>query len=169
MKALIYITMFLMSGIWFSSCKTSRNIEMHKQVDYSREFQYLRNVIESLRLDVNKQTKITSKKLSDLKIENKTVDLSPLDSLGKQYPIRESTTTASKKEQENMKIDETMLLTMQLFSNRLDTISNKVDAMLDQKEKLVELSWWNLHKLDVYAAAFGLIIIGFKIYKVGKK
>lgn len=40
--------------------------------------------------------------------------------------------------------------------------------MLDQKEKLVELSWWNLHKLDVYAAAFGLIIIGFKIYKVGK-
>jgi hypothetical protein len=142
---------------------------MHKQVDYSREFQYLRNVIESLRLDVNKQTKITSKKLSDLKIENKTVDLSPPDSLGKQYPIRESTTTASKKEQENMKIDETMLLTMQLFSNRLDTISNKVDAMLDQKEKLVELSWWNLHKLDVYAAAFGLIIIGFKIYKVGKK
>ena len=169
MKALIYITMFLMSGIWFSSCKTSSNIEMHKQVDYSREFQYLRNVIESLRLDVNKQTKITSKKLSDLKIENKTVDLSPPDSLGKQYPIRESTTTASKKEQENMKIDETMLLTMQLFSNRLDTISNKVDAMLDQKEKLVELSWWNLHKLDVYAAAFGLIIIGFKIYKVGKK
>lgn len=160
--------MFLMSGIWFASCKTSRNIEMHKQVDYSREFQYLRNVIESLRLDVNKQTKITSKKLSDLKIENKTVDLSPPDSLGKQYPIRESTTTASKKEQENMKIDETMLLTMQLFSNRLDTISNKVDAMLDQKEKLVELSWWNLHKLDVYAAAFGLIIIGFKIYKVGK-
>ena len=156
MKALIYITMFLMSGIWFSSCKTSRNIEMHKQVDYSREFQYLRNVIESLRLDVNKQTKITSKKLSELKIENKTVDLSPPDSLGK-------------KEQENMKIDETMLLTMQLFSNRLDTISNKVDAMLDQKEKLVELSWWNLHKLDVYAAAFGLIIIGFKIYKVGKK
>ena len=100
---------------------------------------------------------------------HKTVDLSPPDSLGKQYPIRESTTTASKKEQENMKIDETMLLTMQLFSNRLDTISNKVDAMLDQKEKLVELSWWNLHKLDVYAAAFGLIIIGFKIYKVGKK
>jgi hypothetical protein len=155
--------------MWFASCKTSRNIEMQKQVDYSSEFQYLRNVIESLRLDVNKQTKITSKKLSDLKIENKTVDFSPPDSLGKQYPIRESTTTASKKEQENMKIDETMLLTMQLFSNRLDTISNKVDAMLDQKEKLVELSWWNLHKLDVYAAAFGLIIIGFKIYKVGKK
>lgn len=169
MKTLIYITMFLISGMWFASCKTSRNIEMQKQVDYSSEFQYLRNVIESLRLDVNKQTKITSKKLSDLKIENKTVDFSPPDSLGKQYPIRESTTTASKKEQENMKIDETMLLTMQLFSNRLDTISNKVDAMLDQKEKLVELSWWNLHKLDVYAAAFGLIIIGFKIYKVGKK
>lgn len=41
MKALIYITIFLMSGIWLSSCKTSRNIDIQKQVDYSGEFQYL--------------------------------------------------------------------------------------------------------------------------------
>ena len=169
MKTLIYITMFLISGMWFASCKTSRNIEMQKQVDYSREFQYLRNVIESLRLDVNKQTKITSKKLSDLKIENKTVDLSPPDSLGKQYPIRESTTTASKKEQENMKIDETMLLTMQLFSNRLDTISNKVNALLNQRGKVIELSWWDLYKDKVYCYVIGLILAGWLVYKLRNK
>ena len=38
MKMLIYITMFLMSGIWFTSCKTSHSIESQKQIDYSGIF-----------------------------------------------------------------------------------------------------------------------------------
>lgn len=71
-----------MSGIWLSSCKTSRNIDTQKQIDYSGDFLYLRNLIESLRLDVNKQTKITTDKLRDLKIENTTVYLSAPDSQG---------------------------------------------------------------------------------------
>lgn len=169
MKALIYVTMFLMSGIWFSSCKTSRNIEMHKQVDYSREFQYLRNVIESLRLDVNKQTKITSKKLSDLKIENKTVYLSSPDSTGKQYPIKESTTTASKQDQERTEVDETLSIALQQFSNRLDSLSYKVDAVLNQKETVIELSWWDLHKDKVYIGTIALIGVGWMVRKPNKK
>ena len=95
-----------MSGIWFTSCKTSRNIETQKQIDYSGDFLHLQNLIESLRLDVNKQTKVTTDKLSDLKIENTTVYLSPPDSTGKQYPVKESTTTASKQEQERTEISE---------------------------------------------------------------
>lgn len=163
MKRLIYIlAMLLMSGVWLSSCKTSRNMEIEKQIDYSGDFLYLRNLLESLRLDVNKQTKITSEKLSDLKIENKVVDFSPPDSTGKQYPTRESTTTASKQERENTEINETLLVTMQQFSNQLDSISNKVDAVLNQKETVVELSWWDLHKDKVYMAIiFLIIIVGF--------
>lgn len=161
MKMLIYITIFLMSGIWFTSCKTSRNIEAQKQIDYSREFQYLRNVIESLRLDVNKQTKVTTDKLSDLKMENKTVYLSAPDSSGKQYHIKESTTTASKQDQERVEVDETLSITLQQFSNRLDTINNKVNALLNQREKVVELSWWDLHKDKVYCYVIGLILAGW--------
>ena len=160
MKALIYITIFLMSGIWFTSCKTSRNIETQKQIDYSGDFLYLRNLIESLRLDVNKQTKITTDKLSDLKIENTTVYLSPPDSTGKQYHIKESTTTASKKDQERTEVDETLSITLERFSNRLDSLSGKVDAMLNQKETVVELSWWDLHKDEIYVGIIVLIIIG---------
>lgn len=156
MKALIYITMFLMSGIWLSSCKASRNMETEKQIDYSGEFQYLRNMIESLQMNVNKQTKITTDKLSDLKIENKTVYLSLPDSTGKQYPVKESTTTASKQDQERTEVDETLSITLQQFSNRLDTISNKVNVLLNQKEAVVELSWWDLHKDKVY---IGIIIL----------
>lgn len=155
-----------MSGIWFTSCKTSRNIETQKQIDYSREFQYLRNVIESLRLDVNKQTKITTDKLSDLKIENKTVYLSSPDSTGKQYPIKESTTTASKQDQERTEVDETLSITLQQFSNRLDSLSYKVDAVLNQKETVLELSWWDLHKDKVYIGLIFLIIIGGIVFKL---
>ena len=169
MKALIYITIFLMSGIWFTSCKTSRNIETQKQIDYSGDFLYLRNLIESLRLDVNKQTKITTDKLSDLKIENTTVYLSDPDSTGKQYPVKESTTTASKQEQERIEVDETLSITLQQLSNRLDTISNKVNVLLNQKETVVELSWWDLHKDKVYIGIRGLFMLGWLVYRWRKK
>ncbi|MFV0325686.1 MAG: histidine kinase [Bacteroides xylanisolvens] len=169
MKALIYITIFLMSGIWFTSCKTSRNMETEKQIDYSGDFLYLQNLIESLRLDVNKQTKITTDKLSDLKIENKTVYLSPPDSTGKQYTMRESTTTASKQEQERAEVDETLSITLQQFSNRLDSLNYKVDAMLNQKETVVELSWWDLHKDKIYISIIVLIITWMIVNKVRNK
>lgn len=158
-----------MSGIWFTSCKTSRNMETEKQIDYSGDFLYLRNLIESLRLDVNKQTKITTDKLSDLKIENKTVYLSLPDSTGKQYPVKESTTTASKQEQERTEIYETLSITLQQFSNRLDTINNKMNALMNQKEKVIELSWWDLHKDKVYIGIIILIGIGWLIYKKRRK
>lgn len=157
-----------MSGIWFTSCKTSRNMETEKQIDYSGDFLYLQNLIESLRLDVNKQTKITTDKLSDLKIENKTVYLSAPDSSGKQYPVKESTTTASKQDQERVEVDETLSITLQQFSNRLDSLNSKVDAMLNQREKVIELSWWELHKDKIYIGVIVLIIFVVIVDKTKK-
>ena len=169
MKTLIYITIFLMSGIWFTSCKTSRNMETQKQVDYSGELSRIQSIIESLRTDVSKQTKITTDKLSDLKIENKTVYLSLPDSTGKQYPVKESTTTASKQEQERTEVYETLSITLQQFSNRLDMINNKMNALMNQKEKVIELSWWDLHKDKVYIGIIGLFIVGWLIYRIRRK
>lgn len=169
MKALIYITMFLMSGIWLSSCKTSRNIDTQKQVDYSGEFQYLRKVMEELRIGLSKQTKIVNDRLSDLKIENTTVYLSSPDSTGKQHVVKESTTKASKQEQERTGVDETLSINLQQFSNRLDSLSYKVDAMLNQKKKIIELSWWDSHKDKVYYCVIGLILVGWLVYKFRNK
>jgi hypothetical protein len=161
--------MFLMSEIWFASCKASRNIETQKQIDYSGEFQFLRNSIESLKVDVSKQTKITTDKLSDLKVENKTVYLSSPDSTGKQYPVKESITTASKKDQEQTEIDEILSLTLRQFSSRLDSLSYKVDAVLNEKEKVIELSWWDLHIDKIYISIIVLIIIGLIVDKIRDK
>jgi hypothetical protein len=58
---------------------------------------------------------------------------------------------------------------LQQFSNRLDTISNKVNVLLNQKETVVELSWWDLHKDKVYIGIISLIIIGVIINKVRNK
>ena len=170
MRRLVYFLIILLtSAIWLSSCRSSRNMETQKQIDYFGEFSRIQSMIESLRADVSKQTKITTDKLSDLKIENTTVYLSSPDSTGKQYPIKESTTTASKQEQERTEISETLLLTMQQFSNRLDTISNKVDAVLNQKEKIIELSWWDLHKDKVYLSVIVLIIVSWLVCRIRSK
>ena len=169
MKVLIYITIFLMSGIWLSSCKASRNMETEKQIDYSGDFLYLQNLIESLQLDVNKQTKITTDKFSDLKIENTTVYLSAPDSTGKQYPVKESITTTTKQDQERTEVDETLSITLQQLSNRLDTISNKVNVLLNQKETVVELSWWDLHKDKIYIGIIILIGTCWFVCRIRKK
>jgi hypothetical protein len=158
-----------MSGIWLSSCKASRNMETEKQIDYSGDFLYLQNLIESLQLDVNKQTKITTDKFSDLKIENTTVYLSAPDSTGKQYPVKESITTTTKQDQERTEVDETLSITLQQFSNRIDTISNKVNVLLNQKETVVELSWWDLHKDKIYIGIIILIGTCWFVCRIRKK
>lgn len=153
-----------MSGIWLSSCKTSRNMEIQKQVDYSDDFNRIQSIIESLRVDVNKQMKMTTEKLSDLKIENTTVYLSAPDSTGRQYPVKESTTTASRQDKERTEVDETLSVILQQFSNRLDSIDNKVNALLNQKETVIELSWWDLHKNKVYVGII-IFIVGYLMYR----
>ena len=169
MKTLIYLTMFLMSGIWLSSCRSSKNLEKEKQVDYSLDFKRMQSIVESLRIDINKQSQITTDKLSNLKVENKTVYLSLPDSTGKQYPVKESTTTASKDEQERQQVNETYTLVMQQLYTRLDSLDNKINALINEKEKVVELSWWDLHKDKVYCVVIGLMIVGGLIYHIKKK
>lgn len=148
-----------------SSCQASRNMEIQKEIDYSGDFNKIQSVIESLRADVSRQTKITNDRLSNLKLENKTVYLSAPDSTGKQYPVKESTTTATKQDKEHTEVDETLSMTLQQFLNRLDSINNKVNALLNQKETVVELSWWDLHKDKVYIGIIILIVTAWLVYR----
>ena len=80
---------------------------------------------------------------------------------------KESTTTAFRQEQERTEINETLSLTLQQFSNRLDTINSKVNAILSQKEKVVELSWWDLHKDKAYIIIALIIVVGV-VYRRNK-
>ena len=163
LTAIISLLAVIVCCLVCSSCQASRNIETQKQIDYSDDFNRIQNVIQSLRADVSRQTKITNDRLSNLKLENKTVYLSAPDSVGKQHVVKESTTTASKQDQERTEVDETLSITLQQFSNSLDSLNYKVDAVLKQKEKVIELSWWDLHKDKIYVIII-FIAIGVFVY-----
>ena len=45
----------------------------------------------------------------------------------------------------------------------------KVDAVLKQKEKVIELSWWDLHKDKIYIGIIVLIISGWRVSKLRNK
>ena len=50
------------------SCATSKNMERQQQIDYSSELRQLRNSLDSLHMDIDKQSKVTADKLSNLKL-----------------------------------------------------------------------------------------------------
>ena len=159
MKRSLYIfCLLIICLVCLSSCATSKNTDTQKQADYTDDFSRIQKSIESLKADVIKQTQVTTDKLSNLKIENRTVILSPPDSTGRQYPMQESTTTASKDEKENTRIDETVNISIQQLATRIDSLAEKLTALINEKQTVVELSWWDLNKDKIYA---GIIVVLF--------
>lgn len=165
MKALPWILVALL----FISCATPRNSDRDTQIDYSGDFSQVQARIDSLMLNMQLVRKETSEKLSNLKIENKTVFLSPPDSVGKQYPTAISETTANKEEKENKAIDTELNVTIQQLVEEVSELKQQLSAAISEKEKVVEVSWWQLHKVDIYAGVFALILAACLIYKVRKK
>ena len=90
-------------------------MEKQQQIDYSSELQQLRNSLDSLHIDIDKQSKVTADKLSNLKLENKTVYLSMPDSTGKQYPIKQSTTNINKQDTEHTESAETLSISISQY------------------------------------------------------
>lgn len=147
------------------SCATPKNTDRNTQVDYSGALNLMQNQIDSVTYNVRLMRKETSEKLSNLKVENKTVYLSPPDSTGKQYPTAISKTKADKEEEENKTSDTKIETTMQQLVKEVSELKEKVDATVNEKEKVVEVSWWQLYKMDVYAGLVAVIIVIYLVYK----
>lgn len=141
-------------------CVTPKNTDRNTQVDYSNVLQQMQTRMDTLLANMEVQRKETSEKLSNLKIENKTVYLSPPDSTGKQYPTMVSETNASKDEKENKTTETELKVTIQRLVEEVTDLRNELNANVAQKEKVKEVSWWQLHKVDVYAGLFILVIAG---------
>lgn len=148
-------------------CVTPKNTNRNTQVDYSDVLQQMQTRMDTLLANMEVQRKETSEKLSNLKIENKTVYLSPPDSTGKQYPTMVSETNASKDEKENKTTETELKVTIQRLVDEVSDLRNELNANVVQKEKVKEVSWWQLHKVDVYAGLF-ILVLGWLIYKKNK-
>ena len=151
-------------GVILAGCATPKNTDRNTQVDYSNVLQQMQTRMDTLLDNMEVQRKETSEKLSNLKIENKTVYLSPPDSTGKQYPTMVSETNASKDEKENKTTETELKVTIQRLVEEVSDLRNELNANVVQKEKVKEVSWWQLHKMDVYAGLF-MLAIGLLAYK----
>lgn len=150
-------------------CATSKNTNRNTQVDYSNDLQQMQSRMDSLMYNMQMQRKEVSEKLSNLKIENTTTYLSPPDSTGRQYPTQVSETTVNKEEKENKATDTKIEVTMQQLISEVSELKQRMNALTSEKEKVKEVSWWDLHKMDVYAGLFALIFIGWLVYRWRKE
>lgn len=168
MKRLFVVLACICAGITLSGCRSSRNIQSNEHINYSSELQRLRNSLDSLHLDVSRQSQITSDKLSNLKLENTTIYLSQPDSTGKQYPVKQSVTRLNKQEEEHTQEIETLRIAFSFLSSRIDSLSHNINQVIDKQEVIKELSWWDLHKDKIYCCVC-LIIVGTIIWSNVKK
>lgn len=158
---LITLLVLVMSG-----CATPKNTDHTTQIDYSNNFKQMQSRMDSLLLNMKVQRKEMSEKLSNLKIENRTVNLSPPDSTGKQYPTQVSDTSINKEDKETNTTETNIEVTMQKLVKEVSDLKQQLDAAILDKAKIVEVSWWDLHKTDVYVV---LLIVGWCLYKKFKK
>lgn len=167
MKKLPWILIVLLAIL--SGCATPENIDRNVQIDYSNGLHQMQNRMDSLLYNMQLTQKETNEKLSNLQLENKTVYLSVPDSIGRQYPTSVSRTTVNKEEKENKATDTKIEVTMQQLISEVSELKQRMNALISEKEKVKEVSWWDLHKMDVYAGLFALIFIGWLVYRWRKK
>ena len=148
------------------SCKSQETVT-EKQTDYSSYFEKQGQKTDSLFAELKLQQQKTTEKLSNLKVENTTTYYTLPDSAGKQYPVYVSTTTANKDEKVNESMFAELSAEMSRMMEVIDSLTNEVNAAMNQKEEVTELSWWGLHKSGIYSV-IAILIIGFIGYLILK-
>lgn len=157
--------LFLLSA----GCVTPKNINRDTRIDYSDNLRQMQSRMDSLLYNMKLMQRETSERLSNLKIENITTYLSPPDSTGKQYPTVISETKANKEEKENKTTDTKIEVTMQQLVKEVNDLKEQLNAVVSDKEKVKEVSWWQLHKVDLYTILFSLVIVGWLVYRLRNK
>lgn len=160
----------LMCMMLLLSCASPRNTDTESSKDYTEMLNEIRSSITGLENKIDTQSKTTSEKLSNMKIENKTVYLSAPDSTGKQHTTMESTTTATKVDEQK---DETTTRTTELLSvinERIDSLSRKIDSSSRTDVIVKEISFRD--KVTWFASGLisaALLAAGIWIYYRFKK
>ena len=166
MKKLPWILIVLLAIL--SGCATPENIDRNVQIDNSNGLHQMQNRMDSLLYNMQLTQEETNEKLSNLQLENKTVYLSVPDSIGRQYPTSVSQTTVNKEEKEHKTSDMRIEATLKQLITEVDELRQQFNATTLKNEKVEEVSWWQLHKVDMYIIVLGFII-GLKICKTEKK
>lgn len=155
--------------ISLAGCATPMNTDRNTHVDYSQDLQQMQSRMDSLMYNMQMQRKEVSEKLSNLKIENRTVYYSQPDSTGKQYPTQVIETIVNQKDKENKTSDTELNVTIQQLVTEVSDLRQKLDAVMSEKNKVVELSWWDLNKNKVYVSAALLLFLFILIVNLKRR
>lgn len=168
MRRFAYILTAIFLLLVLCACRTSKNTDTTIDARQRDELGRIQTSIDSLEGSISLFRSETMERIANLKVENKTVYYSKPDSAGRQYPTIVSETRSESNEQENRQTDTELQASVATLSVKVDSLSLKLDRALNKKEKVVELSWWDLHKDKVYLSV-ALIIIGWLVYKPRSK
>lgn len=155
----LYNLIILIASFVLVSCQSHEAITDNK-TDYSSYFEKQEQKTDSLFAELQLQQKKTTERLSNLKVEHTTTYYTLPDSAGKQYPVYISTTTANKDEKVNESMFTELSAEMLRMQAKIDSLTNAVNAVMQQKEEVAELSWWDIHKGKVIATVVIVIILG---------
>lgn len=172
MRAGSIFLLYVLAVLSLASCKASKNVEQQVDRDYSADFMRLSHEFDSIYAGFQVSQRQVTDKLSNLKVEHTTTYYTLPDSAGRQYPVYVSTTKADKDEKTSEKVYTDMIASIRRLEQRLDDLSEKVDAALKQEQKVAEVSWWDRHKGYVAGGAFCavlVVIIAYIVYKSRKK
>lgn len=151
-----------------SACRTSQNVDTDKQVDYSGELAGMQNRLDSLMATMQVERKEITDRLSNLKVEHKTVYYSVPDSTGRQYPVIISQTNADKEDKENTETTTELHATISELRAEVTSLNQRIDSFVKEQQKVAEMTWWDLHKWEVCVVVVLLIVVGYMIYKLKK-
>ena len=164
----LYLFIILLTAAICSSCRTSKNVDTDKQVDYSGELVGMRQRLDSLMATMQVERKEITDRLSNLKVEHKTVYYSVPDSTGKQYPVIISQTNADKEDRENTESTTELYATISELRTEVASLNQRIDSLMKEQQKVAEISWWDLHKWQVFIFIVILVVVGYMIYKLRK-
>lgn len=164
MKPLYLLLLLLV----LTGCRTSKNVDTDKQVDYAGELTVMQHRLDSLLATMQVERKEITDRLSNLKVEHKTVYYSVPDSSGKQYPVIISQTNADKEDKENTESTTELNATISELRTELASLNQRIDSLVKEQQKVAEVSWWDLYKWQVFIFIVILVVVGYMVYKLRK-
>lgn len=149
-----------------SSCATSRNTDYNRDEQKSEKLDRLEQLVTEIRTDIDKQYNSVTDKLSNMKVTSTTVVLSPPDSTGKQHATQVTSTNMSREDSETVTESENTAVRIDFLSQKIDSLAYLLNVAINEKEKVIELSWWDRYKVEVL---LGIVIVLFAINYFRKK
>ena len=164
----LYLLIILLTSAICSGCRTSKNVDTDKQVDYAGELTGMQHRLDSLLATMQVERKEITDRLSNMKVEHKTVYYSVPDSTGKQYPVIISQTNADKEDKENTEATTELNATISELRTELASLNQRIDSLVKEQQKVAEVSWLDLHKWQVFIFIVILVVVGYMVYKLKK-